>query len=518
MFIDESVKRRELASRLKKIQNQNKKNETLSVSLPGTRHAIYWYPASLSKNPKGGFFVAGRCDGKKVLFLFGRPSLPVMKDYDGKTISKHSDFIIKCCPWDAHIAKKMRLLWKSSFLADGDSGISYSFPDLFGYSGKAQASLISGKNKLAFFRQSVPQMAGLELDFQNSINRFTWLQFQEGKGERFFAEAADLETVEELQKLLSLGYSRFSVIPHDPSFFALRKESKKNLVDKVPAVPWIALGDKFEIMFHRYHGRNIELLPVAGPGAEISSSTLFFLPREEEILKAICIFGNLIVRIVEMERLLYHEGIRDQVIMDIDFSSIKPALTPFEHFFVLSELQRRDVFPDFIGPGNFSLEHQMIAGNAGIRGLSGPVSTSEIDDKKEGIPIKKHFVFPEVSYLAAIKCMALSNPPLFRSIWRKSRNCFENAKKGKEVDVKIQHIPDVKDMDDSKLPFLFENETTNVFLSVTMEFVLKAHDAEGNRYLKNKFMDFLRYHEEVYSEALLEQYKKVLSESELLRA
>ncbi len=497
--------RRDLVTKLGEIKKKGD-NSPVIVSLPDGQGDLEVYPASLRRGERGGYFLAGNFNNRNALFVLGASSLKAMARYPGRDIARFSDFVIRKCRITRSVAQQLREDFPFCAPVGRQNGnISIAFGDVLGLSCKAQMLAFSGKADLIFSRQCIRQLKELEFQPEDAMDAVTWAIFQEGYEDGFAAEACQLSTPEELEEMLDAGFTRFSIEPAERCPFWLRDAPKHRLLEEMFDLPWIELRDKFELMFHRYKGMRIDLPAPEKPGQEPDKEPLVIAPNEQEVLAAIRIFIATIHQIVAMENVLTARHCRDQVTLEVSFSRSKENLSAFEHFFVINELLRHDIQPDYIAPGEITREHRLVAFHNGGYGLSGPA------DKirhiwKDAIAIKQHGVFPDISYITAMKCLVHINPDMFRTVWETSRNGLEEARKGKETDVKIQYIPSAAEFSDDELPELFQNDHTDAFLKLTKGVVMTARDEQGNRYLRQSIYDFLQKHESEYVRALLTVY------------
>ncbi|MDG5765996.1 tagaturonate epimerase family protein [Balneolales bacterium ANBcel1] len=509
MTISEFSNRRDLFNRLEKAA-KGKANKPLTVILPDGQGEWEVYPKSIRKSARGGLFVAGNYNRRNALFIVGDAGLKVMERYAGRKIARIPDAIIKKCRLTRNIMRQLREDFPHCAPTGRQNGnLSIAFGDVLGMAGKAQMLAFSGTADLIFSRQCVHQLSRLELDPEDALDAVTWSVFQEGYDGGYAAEACQVTTPEDLEKMLDAGFTRFSVEPANPCLFSLREESKRNLLERMFQLPWIELRDKFELMFNRYINRRIDLPEpekAAWPGDETERDPLVIIPSEKEVLAAMGIYAETICQVTAMEQVLVRRKCRSKVTLEVSFSRAGGNLTPFEHFFVINELFRRDVHPDYFAPGEITLEHQLVAWlnkGYGLTGEAGQV----LDTIHEEFPLTMHGIYPDISYRTALHCIVQKKPDLFRKIWETSRNRFQDVGGESLTSLKIHHIPSVKDYSDHNLAEILETPNTDDFLKVSLLVVMTDRDETGNRYLRQKLMAFLQAHEMLYTEALLETYR-----------
>ncbi len=517
--IEKFSSRRDLVSKIEKTRGKNDK-DPVCVLLPAKQGKLYIYPQSLKLNKKGGYFVAGLFNKRKALFILGDAPLKVMQEYEGRFILHHSDFSIKKCRWSRSVARQLRVDFPQYAPAiSREEPASISFGDALGLAGRAQLQIFNEKASLAFSRQCVHKMRQLGVYPEDTLDNVTQTVFQEGYEKKYAAEACNLTTEEDIEEMLAAGYNRLSIEPAGKSMFSARDLTKKELLEEALHLPWIDLRDKFELLFHRYQGKRIEILTDTTEETEEEATPLEIMPSESQVLSAMNLFSRVLLHVVEMERILSTHVANDQVLLELSFMQTGEELTPFEHYFLINELSRHNVYPDFLAPGSLSEEHFLIAKHFGQYGLTGTADSLESGDGESWLDvflrlserwqshgIHLHLVYPDISYITALECIAVEQPELFGEIWDISRKRFIKAEASGYSDLKIQHIPTIDMMSDEDLKKLVHQEYSQEFLELTMPFVLNEKDHHGNRYYRKKIFDFLNDNESVYTEALMKRY------------
>jgi len=509
MTIESFSNRRDLVSKLEAARKKNRKNEPVNVHFPGESRSLEVYPASVRNHPKGGVLLSGRFNDRDALFLLGQEKLRIMKEYDGEIILRHSDFSVMKCRWNRTIARKIREDFPYCAPSSRQEGqVSISFGDVLGHAGKAQLRAFKGKADLAFSRQCFHQLEKLDIHPEDALDVVTRTIFQEGYEGGYAAEACHLTTPEQVRAMMDAGYTRFSLEPSGPTLFSWREKPKKELLASMFDVPWIELRDKFELMFNRYKGNRIDLGPVRFSEGDEQHESIIIMPGEAEILAAIRMLSGIIVQVIGMEKVMVEEGRRDDLILEISFARSEGALTPFELFFLVTELLRHDVILDFVAPGDLTTEHWTVARNTRLSGLSGSV------DHLDNIPhetsgLKFHGVVQDISYHTALKCISEKEPALFREIWTHSRNVLEQVREETGLDLSVQKIPSEKEYADEDLPDLLSVEGAGLFLRHTMNEVFAQKDEQGRRYLRTAVFEFIRKYEPDYTNALVKRYGEI---------
>ncbi len=510
MKIEEFSNRRDLVDKIGRAK-QMAGGSPVIIDLGAGQGELEVYPASLRSNPKGGVFIAGKYNLRKALFILAGESLKIMEEYDGRIIARYSDFVIKKCRWSRTIARKIRDTFPECAPGTGDNGQNWekslAFGDVLGMAGRAQLRAFSGKAGLAFSRQCIHELRDLDIHPEDVIDVITFTVFQEGLQTGYAAEACHLTSEEDVQVMLDAGYTRFSVEPDQTDLFACREKTKHELLNHMFEVPWIALRDKFELMLHRYKGHRIEISAIDTSGHPYEEDEpLVVIPTESEVLAAIAMFADIILTMEAIEAVFEKEGVRDKICVDLSFNRSGEVLTPFEHYFLMNELHRHDVQPDFLGPGRPDKNQWKLANHTNVKGLSGDIRFFS-DSPPAGSGLTQHGIVPDIGYTTALECMIEKDPELFRIMWDSSRNVFEDAKKGSHISLEIHRIPGSSEYQDPELMQLLQGDQAEEFVKLTMSNVLSLKDEHGKRYLRQSLMDFLNEHEDLYIARLASKYQ-----------
>ena len=509
MKIEKFSTRRELVSKIEQAAKTTDSTPVV-ISLGAGKGDLEVYPASMRSNPKGGVFIAGKFNLRIALFILGSETLRVMEDYEGRTIASYSDFIIKKCRWSRAVARNVRKTFPEFAPAKGDNGSkNLAFGDVLGLTGRAQLKVFSGSAGLAFSRQCIHELRELDIQPEDVMDRITFTVFQEGYQGGYAAEACHLTSKDDVQRMLDAGYTRFSIEPAEADLFDLRQKPKHELLELMFEVPWIALRDKFELMLHRYKGHRIDISAYEPSGYAEEDEPLVIIPSESEVLAAIAMFAHVVLEMETIEEVFVREGMREHVYLDLSFDRSGGELTPFEHYFLMHELQRHDAQPDFLGPGKPDKNHWKLAHHTNIRGLSGDIRFfNESPPTETGL--KQHGIIPDIGYITALDCMIEKKPELFRKLWDSSRNVFEEAKKEKGVQFEIHRIPESGNYEDSDLRKLLDLDHAHEFAKSTMSKVFLLKNEQGKRYFRQAVYDFLNEYEAFYIDSLVKKYQNWL--------
>jgi hypothetical protein len=116
----------------------------------------------------------------------------------------------------------------------------------------------------------------------------------------------------------------------------------------------------------------------------------------------------------------------------------------------------------------------------------------------------------DISYVTAMRCMAIVEPGLFREIWTQSRNLLEKVREESGLELPIHKVPNEKEVADAELEGLLSVEGADLFLRHTMSGIFAKKDEHGRRYLRMEIMEFIRGHESAYTDALVEGYNRFI--------
>ncbi|MDI6402221.1 hypothetical protein QLX67_09455, partial [Balneolaceae bacterium ANBcel3] len=279
---------------------------------------------------------------------------------------------------------------------------------------------------------------------------------------------------------------------------------------------WIELRDQFELVFHRYCGRRIEFLVPGKSKNGHSPEPFVMVPTEKEVLAAICGFCSVVLNCIQIEKILHAARCRDDVMVMISLMEPGESLTPFEHYYIMHELMRRDIYPDFLAPGDLTSAHLVIAHNSKNYGLRGLLSTERLDfSLKAGVPLQYVLTDPGCLYL--LEWMASESPGLFRKVWTASRYTFFEHEWNETHGISPHLIPKEEEFSDAEISDLIKKDTYRNFLLQALPKALTSGSGEQSEPLMAEIMDFYKTHQEACMEKAAAGFSEMLKREDVLK-
>jgi len=207
--------------------------------------------------------------------------------------------------------------------------------------------------------------------------------------------------------------------------------------------------------------------------------------------------------------------------------------TPFEHFFMASELNRLGVkiislAPRFIGDfekgidykGDIELFKQEYLKHVKISEYFGSYKISlhsgsdkfrvykAIGQLKRGYT---HVKTAGTSYLEALKVVAFAQPEEFRNILDFARIEYKKEKESYHVSAELKNVHSSENYSDAELLELFEQDDARQVLHVTFGTVLTTNDENGNSLFKDIIFECLKNNEEIHYNYLINHFENHLN-------
>jgi hypothetical protein len=116
-----------------------------------------------------------------------------------------------------------------------------------------------------------------------------------------------------------------------------------------------------------------------------------------------------------------------------------------------------------------------------------------------------------MSWLEAMRLIALTNPSLFRKIHRFALSLFDEASRVARATAGPHRIPNPEDFQDHELVVLLDRDDFRQLLHITYGYLLNAKNEAGNSLFRDQIYHILTQFEEDYWSLLEENIEKHLS-------
>jgi hypothetical protein len=311
------------------------------------------------------------------------------------------------------------------------------------------------------------------------------------------ADADHLKTVDDLPPFVAAGYTFFTVDPGAHVDNAADADPLSVLQEKARKVDMDGLSERY-------------ICPAGEqPWGEFDL---------EKLLRAEVKYGQAIRHTVGMYRRL--SEMKDVFDFEISVDETDAPTTPLEHFFIASELTRQGVrftslAPRFIGRfekgvdyiGDLSALDAEMAKHAMVTAHFGTykISLHSGSDKFSVYPLlvkrwgtRLHVKTAGTSYLEALRCLAVTEPGLFKSIWALALERYPAERATYHVSANLENAPGTID-----LPALLDDFNAREILHVTFGSALTHFGTE----MKVALLD----HADVYNANLQKHFHKHLN-------
>ncbi|MGB8984578.1 MAG: tagaturonate epimerase family protein [Anaerolineales bacterium] len=275
------------------------------------------------------------------------------------------------------------------------------------------------------------------------------------------ADADHLKTPEDIPPFVAAGYTFFTVDPGEYVDNAADTDPLEALKQKLTGFNWdelsaVYLGEEREQAWGRFEA--------------------------ETLMRATVKYGKAIRHAVTMFKRL--SDAKDDFDFEMSVDETDSPTTPFEHFFIASELTRLGVrftslAPRFIGRfekgvdyiGDLDALDAELAKHAAITARLGTykLSLHSGSDKFSVYPLiakhwgeRIHVKTAGTSYLEALRVLTKHEPDLFLKIYSLGRDCYETDKRTYHVSAQLDQLPKTDD-----LPSLLDDFRAREVLHVT---------------------------------------------------
>jgi hypothetical protein len=344
-------------------------------------------------------------------------------------------------------------------------------------------------------QQSIRELSLTGRTYDDVLSDVTWAVLQEGYEEGYGADGDHLKTRNEIKMALDAG---FSMITLDCSEY-IGKSGKVSIPTAYVT---------------KYRGKNFKLTN----GVEIKINEDIFNETME-------VYGGALKFTEE----IFNDLLKDRP--DIDFElSIDETMTPTKpeaHFLIAAWLKDNNVrvlniAPRFCGEfqkgidykgdlGLFEREfivHQAIAEQFGHR-----LSIHSGSDKFSVFPIigritelNCHVKTAGTNWLEALRCIAYSQPELFRKMYIYAVEILDKAKAYYHIYTEKHMAPDIETFDDENLSTLLDINESRQVLHVTYGFLLNDSSS-----FRERFFTTMHKNESLYNKYLSEHIQRHLS-------
>ena len=378
-------------------------------------------------------------------------------------------------------------------------GPSFGFGDRLGLATPGHIRAVRGTRVFPVLaQQSVRENARTGRTFAQVLADAVFGALQEGYAEGYAADADHLKSVKDALEAAELGYTFFTCDPSD-HVIAAEKLPGRELERRFSSLP--SRGE----LEREYLDRTFE---VKGLGRLRFS--------ELELARAAVKYMGAVEFAAQMYRTL-KEVLPEGFDFELSVDETETPTSPLEHFFVVRELQKRDVTitslaPRFSGAlengvdyrGDLEVFRRDLRAHVAIAEALGGyrISLHSGSDKFSLYPLFAkeaeglfHVKTAGTSYLVALEVVARRAPDLFREIYQLSLERFPEDRATYHLTTDLSRVPNPVSLSDEELPRLLSEPDPRQVLHVAYGSILRSPLGEE---LKKVLLEF----EEDYAAAL----------------
>lgn len=487
------------------------------------KRSIKVYPNSVNAFERKEFFI-GRDNLNKSLYL----SLPDGEDHISKMFE--GDIIVETAGGGNHSFKKCPLTHRNAlslqeifpFTRAVPIGLtdSFGFGDRLGLANPGHIKALKGSNfKPVLAQQSIRELSRTQRTPEDVMDAAVWAVFQEGYRNGFGADADHLKTAEDVDRLVQAGFTMFTIDPSEHVVNGVSEITQDELLNRVNGLPWKEFGDSFENLLSRYENKRIAVSDVHS-----------FTASKREVLEACLKYNAAIIHIEKMHNHLRTKYPKHACEIEVSIDETDTVTTPFEHFYIVSELARMGVSfvslaPRFVGDFEKGIEykgdietfkkdyamHTAIANHFGFYKISFHSGSDKFRVYEAVASMKHGYVHVKTagtSYLEALKVIAIREPNLFREILDFSVGLYETEKKSYFVSADMKRIKPGKKYKDGELEGLFTSNDVRQALHVTYGRVLTDKNEKSQFIFRERIYKCLDENEDLHYELLIKHFHR----------
>jgi hypothetical protein len=381
------------------------------------------------------------------------------------------------------------------------AGVSFGFGDRIGGATPGHLRALAGADVFPVLaQQSVRELTRTGRNFQEVLATAVFGALQEGYGGGFGADADHLKTVDQAREAARAGYTMFTCDPSQELVSPARLPEEE-LEQRYHALPERERWEK------EYLGKNFQ---IKGLGR-----LRFSL---QELVQVAVKFSRAIELACEMYAAL-KELLPQGFDFELSLDEAEAPTTPAEHYFVVSELAKRDVVLTGLAPrfggvlekavdyrGSLEVFRRDLRAHVALANVLGPyrISLHSGSDKFSLYPVlaregggRWHVKTAGTSYLVALGVVAEKDPQLLREIWAQALKSFATDRESYHLAPDLSRLPSPQELPEQDLPSLLTQDDPRQVLHVTFGSVLRGE-------LGDRLRQLLADHEEDYYRALAE--------------
>jgi hypothetical protein len=511
-----------IAEKLKDILVQPKSSENNFITLDLKENEIYVYENSVFEKENTLFFT-GKEKGEKFFFLLTENgNKAIAEDFEGETIELEENKILKKCPQTHGNVVAVQSIFE--FTKPVVIGVknSFGFGDRIGLANPAHLRSLSPQDDFApvLAQQSIRELSRTTREPDQVMDAAVWAVMQEGWTNGFGSDADHLKTTDDIDRMIKAGFTMFTFDPGDHVVNEADSMSVEALKEYLKNLDWVNSVTTDEIL-EKYSDKEISVF-----------NTFILNPTEEETLRALVKYGKSILHINKMYSYLKQTYPDANVEIEVSVDETESVTTPFEHFFMVSELTELgiefvSIAPRFIGDfekgidykGDLKLFKEEYLKHIAITEHFGnyKISLHSGSDKFSVYEVigslhkgYTHVKTAGTSYLEALRVVASADEKLFGEILDFARANYEKEKKTYHVSADLNKVKPASEYSENELADLLNQDDARQVFHVTFGLVLTIKDDAGNYIYRERINKCLKENEELHYKYLVKHFRRHL--------
>ncbi len=504
---------------MKKFSSVSKNDYLFSVKFVDN-YEIEIYKNSVQKIEGSTFFI-GREGMEKFLYIISNSNEKLLNKFNGEVINiSKENLVLKKCGLNHQNSLSLQEIFLFTKPVPLGLKNSFGFGDRLGLANAGHIRSLNGYNfKPIFAQQSIRELTRTQRTAEDVLDAAVWAVFQEGFQSGFGADADHLKTKEDIDRLVAAGFPTFTFDPGEYVNNDADILSEEDLKKNAQEINWIKLNDTLSALILRYENKKFEF-----------GKDFFIQPSSIEVLKAAVKYSGAILHIKNLFDHLASKLQKGKFEVEVSVDETDSVTTPFEHFFIASELIRLKVefvslAPRFIGDfekgidykGDLNLfkneyeKHAKIAKHFRTYKISLHSGSDKFSAYKVIGSLNIGFTHVKTagtSYLEALKVIAIKDPTLFRNILDFSVGLYDIEKKSYHVSADMKKIKPGASYNDEELEGLFTSNDVRQALHVTYGRVLTEKNSSGQFLFREKIYKCLIENEDLHYEVLIKHFKR----------
>ncbi len=495
------------------LKNINLKNIELQI-----------YPRSIKQYEDVIFFIA-KDDIEKFLFiLYDDPENKIAGKFEGSILSFNSseNFLLKKCVQNTYNRKQLQKYFDFTNARTIGLVDSFGFGDRIGLANPAHIRSLEGSNfKPVLAQQSIRELTRTNRTPAEVMDAAVWAVFQEGYTAGFGADADHLKTIEDIDLMISNGFKMFTFDPSEYVHNEADTLHDDQLDDRLKSINWEGLEIKYEKLAGFYLDKEFKI-----------SDELIIRTDGNKLKRALIKYGDALAYIKKLYDHIRKNHADYESEVEVSVDETDSITSPFEHFFIATELKRLNVkvisiAPRFIGDfekgidykGDLELfkkeyiKHISIANYFGTYKISLHSGSDKFGVYRVIGSLKigaTHVKTAGTSYLEALKVLALKEPAVFREMLDYCKDFYDEEKKTYHVSADINKIKPGKEYSDEELVELFNQNDLRQILHVTFGRVLTDKNKKSEYIFKDKLINCLKRNEEIHYDFIIKHFHRHL--------